>query len=359
VKIHLLSLAHIQTTPEYYLVSFAQTINHFANICTDLGYQVILYGSDENCARVHEHVSVLSKSAQSIWLGNIEPYRAPWEAPRGLWDTFNARVIAAMRSRAEPGDLICSIGGHSQKTVFDAFPELLSVEFSCGYQGACAAAIAFESYAWRAHQYGHWGIKYARWLDTVIPCYLEPQDFPFNPTPGDYLLYCGRIVKSKGVHIAARAAQVAGVPLVAIGPVDPSWQWDSNALVDYRGVVSCQERAALLGGARAVLMPTEYSEPFGLVLAEAMACGTPVIGTDWGAFPENIPAFAGAICSSLGEFVAAIENARRLDRAKIAAYARSRFSVDAAKVNYARYFARIESLAGNYGPDALFSLPTI
>jgi glycosyltransferase involved in cell wall biosynthesis len=177
----------------------------------------------------------------------------------------------------------------------------------------------------------------------VIPPWFEPSDFPFSASSEDYVAYVGRIVPAKGIRTVCDAAQRAGVRLRIMGHGVPS-------LITYgewMGEGTMAERNALLSKARAVLMPTQYLEPFGNVAAEAQLCGTPMITTDYGAFPESVEqGVSGFRCSSLGEFVEAIDRVGELDRRAIHARAVRLYSTETALRNYAAYFKRFDTLGG-------------
>lgn len=255
--------------------------------------------------------------------------------------TFNTRAAAHIRTIKQPDDIIATIGGSAQHHVWEINPELRFLEYSVGYRGVTAPYRVYQSHAWRHCVHGYTGVDGGREFDAVIPPWFDPTEFPAVDSPESYVLYCGRLVPSKGVATACAAAREAGVRLVLIGHGDAS-------LVTYgefAGEVSTAERNRLMAGARAVLMPTQYIEPFGNVAAEAQLCGTPVLSTDFGAFTESVePGVSGYRCHTLGEWAQAIELAQYLDRAAIRARACRLYSEAAAQVSYAAYFRRLELL---------------
>ncbi|TMP93886.1 MAG: glycosyltransferase family 4 protein [Verrucomicrobia bacterium] len=124
-----------------------------------------------------------------------------------------------------------------------------------------------------------------------------------------YLSFIGRIAPLKGTHIAIDVAQRTGIPLKIAGDVQPMYheyferkvkpQIDGK-IVDYMGLADLQVKNELLGNSMAMLFPIQWNEPFGLVMLEAMACGTPVLAMPGGSVPEVVrEGISGHICRSV------------------------------------------------------------
>src|SRR5512133_1294050 len=136
-------------------------------------------------------------------------------------------------------------------------------------------------------------------LNWIANCHnaLDFSVYPCKPHRGDYLLFLGRLSPDKGAHRAVAVAMETGLPLKIAGKLqEPREREYFHELVEphlvngieYLGEVTHGEKVELLQNARATLFPIEWEEPFGLVMIESMACGTPVIATRWGAVPEGI-----------------------------------------------------------------------
>lgn len=173
-------------------------------------------------------------------------------------------------------------------------------------------------------------------VSAVIHHGVRPEDFPVGSGGGDYLLFLGRFSPDKGAREAALAAQEAGVDLVLAAkmrePGEIEYFHDQvepllDARVRYVGEVGRERKLELLGSARALLNPIRWPEPFGLVMIEALACGTPVLTLPWGAAPEIVDdGTTGFVCDSDADLVEAIERVGELDRADCRSAVETRFS---------------------------------
>ncbi|MCU0263340.1 MAG: glycosyltransferase family 4 protein [Candidatus Nanopelagicales bacterium] len=175
-------------------------------------------------------------------------------------------------------------------------------------------------------------------VSAVIHHGVRPEDFPVGPGDGDFLLFLGRFSPDKGAREAALLAHEAGVDLVLAAKMrEPGeieyFHEQVEPLLDesvrYVGEVGPQRKLDLLGSARALLNPIRWPEPFGLVMIEALACGTPVLTLRWGAAPEIVEdGTTGFLCDSDADLAARIGRIGELDRAACRRSVETRFSAD-------------------------------
>jgi glycosyltransferase involved in cell wall biosynthesis len=166
-------------------------------------------------------------------------------------------------------------------------------------------------------------MPWANWLGTVhhgLPEHL----YKAQERPGKYLAFLGRISPEKRVDRAIEIAKRVGMPLriaAKIDAVDREYFHSkieplfSNPLVEYIGEISEREKSEFLGNAYALLFPIDWPEPFGLVMIEAIACGTPIIAYRMGSVPEIIDeGITGYIVDNVDDAVAAVQRAASLNR---------------------------------------------
>ena len=169
---------------------------------------------------------------------------------------------------------------------------------------------------------------------SVIPHGIAFEAFPFGERGGDHLLFLGRMIADKGPAQAIRIAQAVDMPLILAGPEQNGYDIRAEPAVDgerirWVGRVGVEERNRLLAGAAALLFPLQYQEPFGLVLLEAMACGTPVVATAIGAVPEIVQdGVTGVTAPTWEDLPGLVPAAVALDRALVRREAARRFDVE-------------------------------
>lgn len=187
---------------------------------------------------------------------------------------------------------------------------------------------------------------------ATIPHGIDVDALPLGTGDGGYLLFFGRIHPDKGTAHAIAAAREAGVSLHIAGIVQDHTYFDREVAphidgdaVVWRGAVDAADRAEVLGGARALLHPIDFDEPFGLSVAEALTCGTPVIAYPRGALPSLVDhGVTGFLVDDEQEAAAAaVAAVDALDRAVIRATAVARFSVDTMVERYLAVYRDIVS----------------
>jgi glycosyltransferase involved in cell wall biosynthesis len=186
------------------------------------------------------------------------------------------------------------------------------------------------------------------WAAT-IPNAIDLSIYPSKPHKGDYLLFLGRFSPDKGAHRAVAVAMELGLPLKMAGKnrepkerqyfaelVEPHL---GHGGIEYLGEVTHGEKVELLQDARATLFPIEWEEPFGLVMVESMACGTPVIATRHGAVPEVIEhGLSGIIVDNYKQMAAALDEADELDPNECRRYVEERFAPERMVGDYERAY---------------------
>lgn len=175
----------------------------------------------------------------------------------------------------------------------------------------------------------------------------------FSPEPREgYLAFLGRISPEKGPDRAIEIARRAGLPLRIAAKIDkadrPYWETVVEPMirnapeVEFIGEIRESEKASFLGGARALLFPVDWPEPFGLVMIEAMACGTPVVAFGRGSVPEVIDhGVTGYVVEDIDQAVAALDRLDELDRAEVRAMFERRFSVERMAGDYVDIYRRL------------------
>lgn len=342
MRFHIPSLPHTQTTKDYCWCAYTQKVRRFCDMMMSLGHEVYLYGGTENEAECTEFISVVSEKDRKEWFGNYEWNTMvfnEWHRDADCWKIMNLRTILEIQKRKSPGDILGIIAGLCQEQLPMALPEMRYVEWGIGYEGIIPQGLhVFESNAFMHYVYGQKGITDGRFFDAVIPNSFDDEDYIFEDYKEDYLLYLGRLTHRKGMPIVEEMAK-RGHKIVVAGQGDIRIPGTEHV-----GVVKGRNKAKLLAGAKALLAPTLYIEPFGGVVVEAMLSGTPVITTDSGAFTETVrDGIDGFRCHTMGEFEEAAEKVRDLNSSAIRMNAEKYLTTNV-RFQYDNYFKRISLL---------------
>jgi glycosyltransferase involved in cell wall biosynthesis len=190
----------------------------------------------------------------------------------------------------------------------------------------------------------------AGWVATVHHG-LPENLLAFHREPGHYLAFIGRISPEKRVDRAIEIATACGVPLRIAAKVDPADRtyFESeirhlldNPLVEFIGEIGESQKAAFLGGASALLFPIDWPEPFGLVMIEALACGTPVVAFRGGSVVEVIEeGVTGFVVDCMADAIEATRNVQRLSRQQCRGTFERRFNVTRMAADYVAVYERL------------------
>ncbi|MDI6853765.1 MAG: glycosyltransferase family 4 protein [Deltaproteobacteria bacterium] len=200
-------------------------------------------------------------------------------------------------------------------------------------------------------------LPFANWVATVYHG-LPRRLYRFYPEPEDYLAFLGRISPEKRVDRAIEIAVRCGLPLRIAAKVDKADEdyyrerikpMLKHPLVTYLGEIGERDKGEFLGRARALLFPIDWPEPFGLVMVEAMACGTPVIAFRNGSVPEVLEdGKTGYIVNSVEEAVAAVRKLDRLNRRYCRQVFEARFTAERMAQDYLKIYSWMKDFYGEW-----------
>jgi len=300
------------------------------------GHDVTLFAPGDSTTTAHLH----AMTPQGYW----------HDASLWPWEMYELLNIAAAVERAAAFDIIHYEAGYYPMSL--ALSRLSPAPVSQTVHHAPSPA---EVRLWKQYPDAPFiaiSREQARLLDglnvvDIVPHGIDTDRFTFSATPEDYLLFLGRFTPGKGPVQAIEVAKALGMRLLLAAADDPYYREAVAPLVDgqqivYVGEVDFAEKVRLYGGARALLYPVQAGEPFGLVLAEAMACGTPVAALDRGAASEIVEhGITGGIFADEAAMAAGLEAVMALDRRRIHERAVARFGVMPMVDGYVRAFRAI------------------
>jgi len=346
MRLHLIGLFHTKTNIEYSHCAFTGKVLRFPKMMQAYGYEVIEYSNEGSESSADKHVVMLANDEFNTLYGKRKEVNFHGDdatvGSKGH-TLFEERLIPALKENLEKKDIICHPFGHAHSRLLFEFPEHQHVETGIGYPTLMPNSFRiFESYAWMHYHQGKED-RQGKNYEWVVPNYFDLDDWEPSYEPGQYLAFLGRICSAKGLDTIKELANYSPWPIILHGQGDPT-PWE-HPNIEYRGPITGKARSAFLQNARAALMPTNFTEPFGGSGIEAMLCGTPLIAVDYGAFTETIlDGVTGFRCHTLQDWIDAIDNAGDLSRQTVANVARSKYSLEACGKKYAKIFQDINNL---------------
>lgn len=303
------------------------------------GHDVTLFASGDSKPHVAKLAAVYEE-APSAWIGSTW-----WDLRHVLACYVRSGEFDVVNDHS--GLLAASLAGAARAPVVHTVHGPLDGEPGIVYEQMCSLVPGIELISISLNQ--RRPRPHLPWVANC-PNAIDFSRYPFDPTAKreSYLAFVGRMCAEKGAHRAIAAAMQAGMPLKLAGkcrePLEQEY-FDQyvrphlSSRIEYVGEVTHGEKVELLQRARATLFPIEWEEPFGLVMVESMACGTPVIATRSGAVPEVIEhGVTGLILDDYRLIPVAVEDAARLDPAAIRRAAEERFSPERMVDDYLRAY---------------------
>lgn len=347
-RFHILGLSHSKTNREYSCEAFSQKVRVMCKMLTKAGHSVFHYGTEGSDPICTEHISVLSKETFDSIHGYYDYKKSGFltTSDNSANIEFNKNAIIEINKRKQPNDfLLCSFGWQ-HKSIADGIKPLIIVELGIGYENSFAPYRIFESYAWMNYVYGRENrLLKPHLYDAVIPAYYDLDDFSYCGKKEDYFFFIARPTPLKGLEIAIKAIEATNGKLYVAGQGEPPFK---SPNMEFLGVVSIEERAKWMRKAKATFVPSIYIEPFGSTVMESLLCGTPVITTDFGAFPETvIHGKVGFRCRTLEQFIWATKNINKIKPKNCRKWAEKNYSIERIRKMYEEYFDMLYRLYTN------------
>ena len=347
----MLGVPHTVTHGDYSICAFTMKVLTFPDLIQPYGWDVIEYGNEGSASSAQEHVVVLTREelralslrssreqAHDVDVGNA-----------ALQARFQQVLIEKLTGRARPGDIVCHVFGPNMEA-YERLPGCRHVELSVGYTASPGLPFRiYETSAWMHWHHGRAGREDGSHYQWVIPPGFDPAAWPLCREPDDYAVFLGRVTPRKGMNeLVEIARRSPDVPVRVYGPGDPAeWAAQAPPNLTFHGPVFGAERVEVVRRARCMLMPTAFIEPFGNSGVEAQLCGTPLIGSSYGAFQETVEeGVTGFRCHTLADWTEAIRLSASLDRGRVSQVAAAKYGRALAGERYDRALRQLSDLSG-------------
>jgi glycosyltransferase involved in cell wall biosynthesis len=322
-----------------------RVVAHLADALVDLGHDVTLFASADASTKAH----LISLRDQAI---RLDPHPLKSDLAAHL------TMLDEVRRRADAFDVLHF---HVDLMHFPFFADMASRTVTTLHGRLDIKDLAGAYQRWPEYPLvsisdsQRQPLAFANWISTVHHG-LPENLYRFSPQArGGYLAFLGRISPEKRPDRAIAIAKRAGIPLkiaAKVDAVDLAYYHDvirpmmDDPLIEYIGEIGDDQKSGFLGNALALLFPIDWPEPFGLVMIEAMACGTPVIAWNCGSVPEILrDGVTGRVVGSEEAAAKAVGHVAALDRQRIRHEFERHFSSTAMANNYLRIYRRLAGRA--------------
>lgn len=320
-----------------------RVVHDLSTALRSLGVEVTLFGPSDSATDLPRVGDYPSLAALEGRYGRVAP---------GVPAALDALQLEALRLRLDQFDIVhchgefahaALLGEHRRRSLTTIHWRVDELDRALFFQGFPDLPVAAISAAQAA------GIPASN-RAGIVHHGIDRTRYELCAVPDDHVAFVGRMTDQKRPDMAVRVARAAGLPIRLGGTIDvgnPDY-FDRcvrpllSADATYLGPVDDLQKGELLGGARALLFPIDWPEPFGLVMIEAMACGTPVVAWDRGSVPEIVEdGVTGFIVSTEAEAVAALARIGQLDRAGIRRRFEDRFTAERMARDYLALYHRL------------------
>jgi len=360
-RLHMLCPPNTGVGMGYAHCAFTAKVERLAPALTACGHTVYVYSHTDSDVECTEMVGVMDDATLARAYGD-KYVNGGWRTQIPVCNigdkchkAYTENTITELRKRYQPRDFILCFYGHGNQAVADDFPDAIVVEPSVGTFKTFANYAAYETSFIRSYIDGL-NHRKARWMDVVIPSIIDPEDFTYKETKSDYVLFIGRIDQYKSPQTAIEACKRAGVKLKIAGQGSLSSVGVKVVPdhVEMVGYADKEMRRELISNAKAVIIPSNFSEPNCFVCAEAAVSGTPVVCSDHSGLVDNVVhGVTGWRCSTMYQFVWGLQHLDEIDPRDCAKWGEN-YHVDRAVLRYEEWFAMLHGVYyGNdfYGAD--------
>jgi glycosyltransferase involved in cell wall biosynthesis len=320
-----------------------RVVAHLTEALVDLGHDVTLYASGDSKTRAR----LVPVCKRALRLDSARPDWLVWHtimldrvlADAGAYDVihFHIDTLQMPLARRCPGAYVTTLHGRLD------LPDLVALHLHFADHPVVSISDAQRA-----------PLPHARWCATVHHG-LPPDLYAYHPQPQDYFAFVGRISPEKRLDRAIEIATACATPLRVAAKVDPAdvayFEREirprlDNPLVEWVGEIGDAQKNDFIGNARALLFPIDWPEPFGLVMIEALACGTPVVAYRCGSVAEVLEhGRTGFIVDSQEEAIAAARRADTIDRYECRRSFEARFTAATMARRYLEVYARLDQQA--------------